>query len=174
MTSCPLHWPELDHTSQLSGDAKADTSTQAAGRGHQGPEARQDPNQDPFRRPMYPSSRPPDRGILQNRTKEIRALDPITQPVAAGPPSVPDRAITAEERPHQLNSVRGCPAGLRSPPLIHHTLIGLLHPTGANDVLSFPLFVRDFFLSFRDESADAETKYDDWYAHANQAAGGGG
>ena len=28
------------------------------------------------------------------------------------------------------------------------TIIGLLHPTGANDVLSYPLFVRDFFLSF--------------------------
>ena len=28
------------------------------------------------------------------------------------------------------------------------TAIGLLHPTGANDVLSYPLFVRDFFLSF--------------------------
>ena len=31
---------------------------------------------------------------------------------------------------------------------VHHTLIGLLHPTGPNDVLSFPLSVRDFFLSF--------------------------
>ena len=29
----------------------------------------------------------------------------------------------------------------------HIALIGLLHPTGANDVLSYPLFVRDFFLS---------------------------
>ena len=27
-------------------------------------------------------------------------------------------------------------------------VVGLLHPTGANDVLIYPLFVRDFFLSF--------------------------
>ena len=77
-------------------------------------------------------------GILQNRTKEIRALDPTRAPPP--PPSVPDRAIAALERPHQLNSIRGCLAGLRSPPPIQHTLIGLLHPTGVNDLLSFPFW----------------------------------
>ena len=34
-----------------------------------------------------------------------------------------------------------------STPTVYLTPIGLLHPTGANDVLGLTPFVRDFFLS---------------------------
>ena len=75
-------------------------------------------------------------------------LHPRVTPPALAPPTVLEGA-QAVARLLCPNSIGGCPDGLRTPPPQFHPLIGLLHPTGANDVLEqLQPYVSDFFLSF--------------------------
>ena len=68
---------------------------QAAGRGHQGPEARQDPRVKTLLETLCTLAQDRLIGIFQNRTKEMRALDPNR----TCPPFRPRAGMTGSKAP---------------------------------------------------------------------------